>query len=569
MGKNDIAVNQWFANKERFADLFNAVLFGGKQEIQPESLVRLNNEASIILQHKDEKESPVKRYRDLVMRWNDGMDFVILAGENQDKVHYRMPVRTMIYDGISYMNQLDAMWKEHEKYKDEVTNEEFLSRMKKDDRLIPVVTLVFYYGEQPWDGSLDLYGMLGINEEKENLRSLEKFIPNYHINLIDAARIKDIEVFRTDLQVVLGMLQYKNQKDALLDYVQKHKDYFCRLDIETYRAVQAFLGAGKKLERVISAEGAEEIDMCKALDDLYEEGVERGIEQGIKRGIEQGIEQGIEALIQDNLEENVDESRIIQKLEKRFSLTREQAQRYYERFGKTKHILFDLDGTLLPMNQDEFVNFYFPLLAKRFKKYDLAPEKVINAVWKGLGMMVLNDGEYTNEEVFWQCFEKIIGIGREELEPELLDFYNGEFNQAVQATKPNPAAGRIVSLLKAKGYKVYLATNPIFPECATLNRIQWAGLLAEDFEEITTYENCHYCKPNPMYFKELMDKYQLQPQDCLMVGNDVEEDLAIRELGVKTYLATDCLENKKELPIISEDMGTLEKLEEKIRAGEI
>ena len=88
-----------------------------------------------------------------------------------------------------------------------------------------------------------------------------------------------------------------------------------------------------------------------------------------------------------------------------------------------------------------------------------------------------------------------------------------------------------------------MATNPIFPRCATLNRIRWAGLCAEDFEEITTYEDYRYSKPNPEYFREILSRHGLRPQDCLMVGNDAREDLTAGSLGIKTYLVTDCLEH--------------------------
>lgn len=234
-----------------------------------------------------------------------------------------------------------------------------------------------------------------------------------------------------------------------------------------------------------------------------------------------------------------------------------------------KNVLFDLDGTLLPMNQDEFVKCYMPLLAKCFVKKGIMPDVTVASVWKGVGAMVQNDGSCTNEECFWECFEKCTGVLRAEVEKETLDFYANEFNQAIVSTKPNPLADRIVKELKKQGIKVYLATNPIFPKIATMNRIKWAGLSVDDFEYITTYETSHYCKPNPRYYKELMEKFHLESKECIMVGNDVEEDLSIRTLGVKTYLVTDCLENKKNLSIDSEYTGSLEKLSEMVRKHEL
>ena len=227
-----------------------------------------------------------------------------------------------------------------------------------------------------------------------------------------------------------------------------------------------------------------------------------------------------------------------------------------------RHILFDLDGTLLPMVQDDFVKFYMPLLAKTYiaQGVKVDPQKFIKAVWAGYEAMVKNDGSRTNREAFWSFFDGLFPVSLEESERIALSFYNGDFNQAAAATRPTPLADRVVKAAKKKGLEVYLATNPVFPRCATMNRIRWAGLDAEDFRIITTYEECRFCKPNPEYFRGIMEEAGLNPEECLMVGNDVEEDLTIRKLGVKTYLVTDTMENKKELPIETEYMGTMEEL---------
>ena len=227
-----------------------------------------------------------------------------------------------------------------------------------------------------------------------------------------------------------------------------------------------------------------------------------------------------------------------------------------------RHILFDLDGTLLPMVQDEFVKFYMPLLAKSYMNagVSLDPKKFIGAVWAGYEAMVKNDGNCTNREAFWSYIEPELPISTEESEKIALDFYADEFNQAICTKKPTPVSDQIVKRAKKRGFEIYLATNPVFPRCATLNRIRWAGLDAEDFKVITTYEKCTYCKPNPEYFRGILEEFRLDPAECLMVGNDVGEDLSIRTFGVKTYLVTDTMENKKNLPIESEYTGALSDL---------
>lgn len=232
-----------------------------------------------------------------------------------------------------------------------------------------------------------------------------------------------------------------------------------------------------------------------------------------------------------------------------------------------KHVLFDLDGTLLPMVQEDFVECYLSLLARHFIPYGIKPETLVRAIWKGVDTMVKNNGSRTNEEAFWNCFTSLLPVKREKMEPLLLNFYNSDFHQVRKVTRPSLYAPRLVQMLKSAGIKLYLATNPIFPRCATLNRMKWAGLDAKDFEEITTYETYHYSKPNPLYFRELMDKFSLNPEECLMVGNDAEEDLTIRELGVKVYLVTDCLENKNNLPLLADYKGSLEELTDKAALG--
>ena len=232
-----------------------------------------------------------------------------------------------------------------------------------------------------------------------------------------------------------------------------------------------------------------------------------------------------------------------------------------------KHILFDLDGTLLPMVQDEFVRFYMPLLAKAYLKngVEMDPKGFIGAVWKGYEAMVKNDGSRTNREAFWSYIDEFLPLSVEESEAIADVFYEDEFNQAKCTTQPTPLSDMVIKEAKKKGIEVYLATNPIFPKCATMNRIDWAGLDPEDFKIITTYEDHVYCKPNPEYFRQILEQFKLDPSECLMVGNDVVEDLAIRTLGVPVFLVTDTMENKKNLPIDSEYQGSMEELLEFVK----
>lgn len=207
-------------------------------------------------------------------------------------------------------------------------------------------------------------------------------------------------------------------------------------------------------------------------------------------------------------------------------------------------VLFDLDGTLLPMDQDVFIKKYFGLLAQKLAPHGYDPEKLIQAVWAGTTAMVMNNGKVTNKEAFWITCDATLGCEASKDADIHIEFYRNEFNQVQEVCGFEPMAAQIVHSLKDRDYRVVLATNPLFPSIATQNRIRWAGLQPEDFEYITTYENSHYCKPNPDYYREILEQLHLQPEECLMVGNDVGEDMIAQQLGMKVFLLTDCLINK-------------------------
>ena len=230
-----------------------------------------------------------------------------------------------------------------------------------------------------------------------------------------------------------------------------------------------------------------------------------------------------------------------------------------------KNILFDLDGTLLPMDQDKFANGYFSRLVKKLAPLGYEPQKTVDGVWAGTAAMVKNDGGITNEKAFWLKFEELFGKDALRDKPVFDEFYRKEFNDVKSDCGFNPAAAKTVKELKEKGFKLILATNPIFPAVATESRIKWAGLDKGDFELYTTYENSHYCKPNPAYYGEILENLSLEPSECLMVGNDVIEDGAAQKLGIKVFLLTDCLINKKGIDINAYPHGSFKELSEFIK----
>ena len=212
---------------------------------------------------------------------------------------------------------------------------------------------------------------------------------------------------------------------------------------------------------------------------------------------------------------------------------------------KVTAILFDLDGTLLPMDQDAFTGSYFSNLAAKAATKGYQPNALIDTVWAGTAAMVKNDGEKTNEAVFWELFAAKYGGDALNDIPFFEEFYRTDFQKAKELCGFAPMAKEIIHSLKARGLRVILATNPLFPAIATESRIRWAGLEPEDFELYTTYENSRHCKPNPEYYKDIMAELNLVPEECVMVGNDVTEDMIAETLGMKVFLLTDCLINRK------------------------
>ena len=160
-------------------------------------------------------------------------------------------------------------------------------------------------------------------------------------------------------------------------------------------------------------------------------------------------------------------------------------------------VLFDLDGTLLPMDQDVFVKTYFKGIAAKLASYGYEPKALIDAIWSGTVEMIKNDGKITNEEAFWNYFASRYGKKVLADMPLFEKFYEENFDAVKEVCGYNPMAAEIVDNLKKAGIRIVLATNPIFPSIATKKRIRWAGLKPEDFEFFTTYENSKYSKPNP------------------------------------------------------------------------
>ena len=212
-------------------------------------------------------------------------------------------------------------------------------------------------------------------------------------------------------------------------------------------------------------------------------------------------------------------------------------------------ILFDLDGTLLPIDQNEFIHTYFTYLAEKAAEYGYEKEPFLASMWKATGKMIVNDGSRKNMDAFWDGFTAIWGEKGRDLEKPLESFYANEFNKTksiLQEVKPVRA---LIDVLKAAGFTLCLATNPLFPPEAIRSRLDWIGLVPEDFVHVTTYDNSTFCKPQPGYYREILALLGKQPQECLMIGNNPSDDMSALQVGIDGFLITDHLENEHNMDI--------------------
>jgi FMN phosphatase YigB (HAD superfamily) len=211
-------------------------------------------------------------------------------------------------------------------------------------------------------------------------------------------------------------------------------------------------------------------------------------------------------------------------------------------------ILFDLDGTLLPLDMERFTAIYFGEMGKLFTDL-IDPKLLAKHIWAATGVMVENTEYRTNETVFMEHFGTLVAGEFQNYRQKFDRFYDEGFLKTREAVMPNPAIPAAVALLTEKGYRLVVATNPLFPEKAIYHRIRWAGFEPSDFAYISSYEQNHYCKPQPHFYREVLQTIGKRADQCLMVGNDVQEDLVAATLGIATFLVTDHLIHRTAGPI--------------------
>lgn len=215
-----------------------------------------------------------------------------------------------------------------------------------------------------------------------------------------------------------------------------------------------------------------------------------------------------------------------------------------------KAILFDLDGTLLNIDMEYFLKKYFALMTKMAGEQDYQrAEKLGEQIWRSTGKMIAStDPQKTNEEVFMEDFYQSWHYPAAQFNQFFEYFYQKGFPQLNKYCRPFPGVPELMKIMLGKKLKIVIATNAVFPLTAIQQRLDWAGIGHFDYDLITAYENMHYCKPHLAYYNEICSFIGVKPDQCLMVGNNVAEDVAAGALGMKTFLLNEMpIHNNPEL----------------------
>ena len=292
MGKADAATKIYMRENTVFADAFNFLIYDGKSVVNPDNLRELDTaELTLPFGTKEEKgthpEDAVQKYRDIlksaVIKQDDKAAYILLGIENQTGIHYAIPVKNLIYDGLQYGKQVTDIAARHRKNKEKGhSGGEYLSGFYKEDKLIPVITLVIHFGADKWDGPLSLHEMMAV--KSPNLLS---FVQNYQIHLIDPAGIpeEDLKKFSTSLREVLSYIKYSKDPQKLTGLLQNNPRM--RLQTEAARVIQTITNTPMKIP-----EGEEEVDMCEAIEAMIRESTEKGKAEGRAEGRAEGKAEG-------------------------------------------------------------------------------------------------------------------------------------------------------------------------------------------------------------------------------------------------------------------------------------
>ena len=294
MGKADTYTKEYMQDAVVFADAFNYLIYNGEQVIRPEQLRELDTSELATLFGDNNENAQVQVYRDVlksVTAMEDGeFAYLILGIENQTGIHYAMPVRNMLYDALQYYSQVRSIVKKNRKDEVKLSKDEYLSGITKDDKLLPVITLVVYFGTKPWDGPKSLHEML----TDKDARALA-YVADYKLNLLEPAAMNDEDIARlqSDLKDVFYFIKYSTDKKKLQELVESSED-FRSMRKSTAEMIKTVTNTNIEFPK-----GEEQVDMCLAIQQMQEESEARGLAKGRLEGEKKGrLEGRLQALFE-------------------------------------------------------------------------------------------------------------------------------------------------------------------------------------------------------------------------------------------------------------------------------
>lgn len=277
MGKQDNLTKEYMRDPERFADFFNGLMYGGNQEIDWRSLQELDSTSIVNIPISNSKSIGIQKIRDIIkaaiIMKSDSKYFVLLGIENQNDIHYAMPVRTMLYNALTYTEQVATITRER-KESGEIHNDSFLSGFTKYDKLKPVVTVTLYWGSQKWDAPVSLKEML-LDMDSET----QKLVDDCNINLFSIIDLMEIPKYRTDLKEIISLLNARNDGNKM-KMILRYDDAFKSMTKIAAQIVSSYTNT-KMPKR--GKDG--DYNMCKAVMEIKEEGIMETLASLVKDGI--------------------------------------------------------------------------------------------------------------------------------------------------------------------------------------------------------------------------------------------------------------------------------------------
>ena len=271
--KADVILKDFWRQNERFADLFNAVIFRGKQIIKPEDLTERDTDMSGIIQFKDYQKT-LERTRDVVKKMAYGVEFAVLGIESQQKIHYAMPLRTMLYDSLGYLKEYQEITRIRKAERGKMTEDEFLSKMRKEDRLHPIISIVLYYSEKSWDGPTCLKDMI-----VEMPEEMERIFSDYKMNLVQIRESEQYTFHNEEVRAV-----FEISREIFNGNLDKINERYRNRDL-TPELITVIGKITDSAELVRQGKIEEVANMCTALEKWEKENIERGTKRGIEKGI--------------------------------------------------------------------------------------------------------------------------------------------------------------------------------------------------------------------------------------------------------------------------------------------